>query len=326
MAHNITETDGAVFHKTAAWHGLGLVIQEDMSPTDAMELAGLNWTVSKVGPVVAGDATTDDYVAIVRNDNNAILSIQSPDYQPVQNSELFEMAYNLGADIKVESALSMNGGRRLVVLCKTGTMDAGNANDPVDQFMALITSHDGTLAEQALPTSVRVVCQNTLSMAMAAGHKKAFRITHTGDMKKKQEAMANALKFYRETGKLFEEKVNVLVHKELTRDQIQKFWLDVWAMTEEPVVANPQTEKEYSNYLAATTAIAKWADTFDNERKRIGGTANLWLAANAVTKELQHRIPARGRKPSFESAAFSNLLGKNQDTSISVMRHALTLV
>ena len=330
MAHNITDTDGAVFHKEAAWHGLGLVIQDDMSPTEAMKIAGLDWTVSKVGPVFAGNplnsaASSDEYAAIVRNDTNTILSIQSPDYQIVQNSEVFDMAYNLGADIKVESALSMNGGKRMVVLCKTGTMDAGNSNDPVEQYMALINSHDGTLAEQALPTSVRIVCQNTLSMAMAAGAKKAFRIVHTGDMKKKREAMADALKFYAKTGKLFEEKVDTLVRKELSKADIQKFWMDVWGMVEEPVVANPQTEKEYANYLKATVSLAKWADTFDSERQRIGGTANLWLAANAVTKELQHRIPARGRKPSFESAAFSNLLGKNQDTTIDVMKYALTL-
>ena len=326
MAHNITDTDGAVFHKQAAWHGLGLVIQEDMSPTQAMELAGLNWEVELTGPVMAGDALTDDYKAVIRKDTNTILSIQSPDYKPVQNHEVFDLAYNLGDDIKVESALSMQGGRRLVVLCKTGTMDAGNANDPVEQYMALISSHDGTLATQGLPTSVRIVCQNTLSQAMAAGGKRAYRFTHTGDIEKKRKAMGEALKFYRATGKLFEEQVAAMVKTELTRDQIQKFWLDVWAMNEEPVVANPQTEKEYSNYLAATVAVSKWSDTFDTERKQIGGTANLWLAANAVTKELQHRIPARGRKPSFESAAFNNLLGKNQDISINVMRHALTLV
>ena len=134
MAHNITSTDGAVFHKEAAWHNLGIVIQDSMSPTEAMEVAGPNWTVSKVGPVFAGDAQSDEYNAIVRDDTNTILSIQSPDYQVVQNSEVFEMAYNLDADIKVESALSMNGGRRLVVLCNTGTMDGANGNDPIEKY------------------------------------------------------------------------------------------------------------------------------------------------------------------------------------------------
>lgn len=324
MAHNITDTDGAVFHKTAAWHGLGIVVENAPSPNDAMWMAGLDWDVKKVGPIVAGDAQSDDYVAIVRDDNNSILSIQSPDYKPVQNSEVFDLAYNLGADIKVESALSMNGGRRMVVLCKTGTMDA-TTNDVVEKYMALVNSHDGTLALAALPTSVRIVCQNTLSMAMAEGMKKSFRIVHTGDMNEKRKAMANALQFYTKTGKLFEEKVDILVRKELTKADIQKFWMDVWGMIEEPVVANPQTEKEYANYLAATVAIRKWADTFDGERQELNAPANLWLAANAVTKELQHRVPARGKKPTFESSAFSNLIGKNQDNTISVMKYALTL-
>jgi phage/plasmid-like protein (TIGR03299 family) len=324
MAHNITETDGAVFNKKAAWHGLGIVIQNDMSPTDAMEISGLNWTVSKTSSVYAGDAQSDDYNAIIRDDNNTILSIQSPDYQVIQNSEVFDMAYNLGADIKVESALSMNGGRRLVVLCNTGTMDGASSNDTIEKYMAFINSHDGTLAHSVMPTSIRIVCQNTLSMAMASGYKKAFRITHTGDIKKKQQAMADALKFYQQTGKLFEEKVSTLVRKELTKADIQKFWMDVWGMLETPIVTNPQTESEYTNYLKATTTIAKWSDTFDSERQSLNSTANMWLVANAVTKELQHRIPARGKKPTFESAAYNNLLGKNQDATIDVMKYALT--
>jgi phage/plasmid-like protein (TIGR03299 family) len=324
MAHNITETDGAVFNKKAAWHGLGIVIHNDMSPTDAMEISGLNWTVSKTSSVHAGDAQSDDYNAIIRDDNNTILSIQSPDYQVIQNSEVFDMAYNLGADIKVESALSMNGGRRLVVLCNTGTMDGASSNDTIEKYMAFINSHDGTLAHSVMPTSIRIVCQNTLSMAMASGYKKAFRITHTGDIKKKQQAMADALKFYQQTGKLFEEKVSTLVRKELTKADIQKFWMDVWGMLETPIVTNPQTESEYTNYLKATTTIAKWSDTFDSERQSLNSTANMWLVANAVTKELQHRIPARGKKPTFESAAYNNLLGKNQDATIDVMKYALT--
>jgi len=324
MAHNITETDGAVFNKKAAWHGLGIVIHNDMSPTDAMEISGLNWTVSKTSSVHAGNAQSDDYNAIIRDDNNTILSIQSPDYQVIQNSEVFDMAYNLGADIKVESALSINGGRRLVVLCNTGTMDGASSNDTIEKYMAFINSHDGTLAHSVMPTSIRIVCQNTLSMAMASGYKKAFRITHTGDIKKKQQAMADALKFYQQTGKLFEEKVSTLVRKELTKADIQKFWMDVWGMLETPIVTNPQTESEYTNYLKATTTIAKWSDTFDSERQSLNSTANMWLVANAVTKELQHRIPARGKKPTFESAAYNNLLGKNQDATIDVMKYALT--
>jgi len=324
MAHNITETDGAVFNKEAAWHGLGIVIDNGMSPDEAMEISGLNWNVSKIDRISAGTAESDKYNAIVRNDNNTILSIQSPDYQVIQNSEVFDMAYNLGANIKVESALSMNGGRRLVVLCNTGTMDGASSNDRIEKYMAFINSHDGTLAHSVMPTSIRIVCQNTLSMAMAAGAKKAFRITHTGDIKKKQQAMADALKFYQQTGKLFEEKVAALVRKEFTKAEIQKFWMDVWGMIETPIDVNPQTEDEYTNYLKATTTIAKWSDTFDSERESLNSTANLWLVANAVTKELQHRVPARGKKPTFESAAYNNLLGKNQDATIDVMKYALT--
>lgn len=331
MAAEIYENDGAVFAQST-WHGLGKYVGEAMSPTEAMTTAGLDWRVVQA-PVYASynnDTIFDDnYSAVVREDNSSILSILSSEYKPVQNSEVFELAYALNKDVKVESAFSMNNGRKLVVLLKSGSFSSAQGNnDTIDKYLALINSHDGTIALSGLPTSVRIVCSNTLNMALAAQRrtkKTMFRVTHNGDMASKLASMTVALRQYAETAKFFEENVRALSNKSLTSEQIKKFWLDVWGTIEQPVVSNPNTDEDTKNYRNAVAAISQWSNTFDEERKELNLTPNLWVAANAATKWLQHKDPARGRKPTVESRTYNNLLGKQQEMSIDIMNMALAL-
>jgi phage/plasmid-like protein (TIGR03299 family) len=332
MAAEIYENDGAVF-AGSTWHGLGKYVGDTLDPREAMRIAGLDWTVAKT-PVYASynnESIYDaDYAAIVREDNNKILSIQSSDYQVVQNSEVFELAYALSDTVKVESAFTMGNGRKLVVLLKSGSfITTKDSEDEVDEYLALLTSHDGTIALSGLPTSVRIVCANTLNMAFADARRKKkqmFRVTHSGNMQDKLDDMRDALKQYAETAKFFRETVKTLGSRTMTRDEIQKFWLDVWGMIETPVVSNPQTDEESKNYREAVAAIASWSETFDTEREQLNLTPNLWTAANAATKWIQHKNPARGRKPTSENRAYNNLLGKQQDLTVDVMQSALALV
>lgn len=336
MAHEIMSKDRAVFNRVAAWHRLGTVVENDMSPTQALEAAELNWNVIKTGFVKAdwpgiGEVVSTDYNAIVREDTKEVLSIQSSDYQVIQNSEHFEMAYELSKDIKVESALSLKNGRKVVLLLRGDTFDvAGSRGDSVTEYMGLINSHDGSIAFSALPTSVRIVCQNTLSMAIsnAKRGKNMFRITHKGStMEDKKDAMREALRQFRNTGAFFRDSVGQMAKTVLTKDEIQSFWLDVWGIVETPVVLDrKRTDAENDNYENAVKAVASWAETFDRERDETKSSPNVWLAANAVSKFIQHRTANRGRKATAENRAWDNLAGLNQDSTMNVFRHALTLV
>ena len=335
MAHEITSTDGAVFHKEQAWHGLGYTVEEAMTPHQALKMAGLDWQVHKTTGIRTWEADTegefppsysDKFCAILRDDTNDILSVQSPDYQVVQNYEVFDLAYALGADVKIESALSLQGGKKIICLVKGDTFAPSNSgNDAITQYLALLSSHDGTIALSGLPTSVRIVCMNTLKMALGTKKKNMIRFTHTGNMEDKKSQMRLALEQYASTGKFFKEQVNILSNTNFTTEQIQKFFLDVYQTLEGPVVSNPTTEKDYKNYLNATVMVSKWSAGFDEERKELNAPASAWMAVNAVTKELQHRIPTKGRKTGWENRAYNNLMGSNQDDSVTVARLALEL-
>lgn len=321
MAHMITETDSAIFYKEPAWHKLGTVVDETLRPKEGMIKGGLGWTVSKSDGITAGDIHTKQYVGIVRDDNKEILSVQSSGYQILQNLEMGDCAELL--NMPLESGLSMSGGRKVVLLLRGEKFaPVTSASDEISRYLALINSHDGTLAFSALPTSVRIVCANTLAMALSSGKKNMFRVTHSGNMEAKKQAMEQALLRYKHTGELFEERVNALSARPMTSEEIQRFWLDVWGALVEPVVANPTNEKEEANNLAAANEIAHWSQTFDQERATLNAPASAWQAANAVTKNLQHRKTRR----SFDSRAYANLAGAVQDDTLKVMHKALALV
>ena len=327
MAHNIMSDDSAMFAGEAAWHGIGKVVEHAPSPAEALKLSGLDWEVLRSNCIIAdyadGETVSEEFTALVRSDTKRILSVQSPDYKIVQNKEMFELAYSLGSDVKVESAFSMNNGARVVCLLRGDTFAPSNSKeDAITKYLGLINSHNGTLALSALPTSIRIVCNNTLSMAINEGYKKMYRVVHSGDMEAKKKAMEKALAQYKNTGKLFEEHVNVLSNRTMNTQDVQRFWLELYGVIETPVVGNPKSEEEYDNYIKAQTTIAKWADVFDDERKRINAPASMWVAVNAATNWMQHRVPSRGKVPTTENRHFNNIVGATSDDVLKAVRFA----
>jgi len=148
-----------------------------------------------------------------------------------------------------------------------------------------------------------------------------IRITHNGDMSEKIASAKEAMTHYHEVGTFFKEIVTNLSSKQWHMEDIQKFWLDVYGMLEEPVVINPQTEAEEKNYKKCVITMGTWADIYDSERDIAGDTA--WNAANAVTNWIQHKTAKRGRKASLESRIDRNIFGKNAENTVKVMKAAL---
>ncbi len=328
MAHEITETDGAVFHKTKAWHGLGYVVDQAMSPSEALQLAGLDWRVYKDSGIASLDerSVSTEFQPVIREDTGDILSVQSENYKVVQNAEVFDLAYSLGSDVKVESALSLQGGKKIICLLQGNTFAPSNSqSDGIQQYFALLSSHDGTIALSGLPTSVRIVCKNTLKMALEGG-KNAIRFTHTGNIEAKKESMRVALRRYAEIGTLFQQKVEHMSNTILTSAQIQQFFLDVYQTIEEPVVMNPKGDKEYAAYLRSVHTINRWCAHFDIERSDLKAPPSVWMAVNAVTKDIQHYQSNKGRKTEWDNKAYSNLLGAKQDATVVVAKMGLQLV
>tara|TARA_R100001015_G_C4612276_1_gene167782 strand:- start:564 stop:1547 length:984 start_codon:yes stop_codon:yes gene_type:complete len=327
MSHEMMEHDSAAYFKNPAWHGLGRTVEDAMSVDDALELAGLNWEVDKWPLFTANAVRADDYRGVMRTDTKEIIGVVSPRYQMVQNWEAFNLAKHFGADVNVESAGSIQNGRKVYLLLRGETFDA-TPNDPVSKYMALFWGHDGTASLTVLPTSVRVVCKNTLDMVIgqSKGTSNKISISHAGDISEKITEAEEAVRKFKETGKFFEKQVGDLTRQCPGREGVNTFFKDVYsALTGNHISPNPVTEKEEAVYVDAVQRISKWTETYELESQTLGSW-DMWTAANAVSNDIQHRVAARGKKKTAGSAAYSNLIGKNAMDTRKVFNMALATV
>ena len=320
--HEMTENDSAAYFKRPAWHGLGNVIEDPMDIWDGMTQAGLDWTVSKHKGISCGmHIHSPDYHAVVRDDTNTILGIVSEQYKVLQNHEIFRLAECFGSDAKVESAGSIQDGRKLYLLLR-GTPFEAVPGDTVERYMALLWGHDGTLSGHMFPTSIRIVCKNTMDMALGESGSKVV-IKHSGDLESKLDFAREAIYRFNETGSLFAQATKELARVSADTATINKFFWNIYEDMHGAIPMNPTTEKEEGLKVKAVTTMSKWVETLEDEAKDFG--VNLWIAANAVTNDIQHRTGSRGRKKTPASAAYGNLAGKNAKDSSKVLAAAIQM-
>jgi len=322
MAHEMTKSDSAVYHKERAWHGLGNVVDYTLSLSSALRESGLGWEVEKTEGIDAGGTYTDDYCGIIRRDTDTIIGIVSPQYQVVQNEEVFRLAEYFSDVATVESAGSVQDGRKCYLLLHQDSFEA-TSNDVVSRYMALFWGHDGKSSLILKPTSIRVVCKNTMDMVLSENTKNKMVIKHHGDMDLKIQEAKDIISEYKNTGLLFRNQVVSLASKTISHDSLRKFFVEIYQAMEGEIPFNPVTDKEEKAHTKAVAAIGTWDNTF--ERESNDNPASWWLAVNAVTNHIQHRKSARGRQATPASRAYSNLIGQGSDASRKVMQHALAM-
>jgi phage/plasmid-like protein (TIGR03299 family) len=210
MAHELTQrADGMTemaYVGDLPWHGLGQKLDEDASISDWIKAAGMDWTIRKT-PVqyYADRAQTkliedEDQRVLCRSDNGYRLGIVSDNYEIVQPFEVLEFFRDLvaGHNYKVHTAGTLFGGRRYWALAKMGEMTVGKLRkagmDNVGGFLLFYTGADGSVATEVRETTVRVVCNNTVQMALGETGREVIRITHrnTVNTKKIHDQLSDA--------------------------------------------------------------------------------------------------------------------------------------
>ena len=187
MAHNITSIDSVAFAGTGAWHHLGITVPENMGVQEAVT-EYLGWAVNQQ-PIYYKDDTgafhaIDSHVANVRSDHGNVLGVVGNNYSPIQHADMVEDIKALCGEsgAKVHTIGSVNGGKRVWILLETTDTVMING-DRCATYIAVVSSHDGSMAYTVAPTTVRIVCDNTLSAAIRGFGKskegKAIRIKHT---------------------------------------------------------------------------------------------------------------------------------------------------
>ena len=165
MAANV-ETMFSVREKP--WHGLGTIVAEAPDSKTALEISGLDWNVIQKDITTAGsNGIIPGFKANVRDSDDSVLGIVTDRYKIVQNSEAFAFTDALlGEGVRYETAGSLQDGRKIWMLARLPHQYIINGEE-ITPFMVFMNSHDGSGAIKAAMTPVRVVCSNTLNLALA---------------------------------------------------------------------------------------------------------------------------------------------------------------
>ena len=261
------------------WRGLGTIIQEACNSEEALHLAGLDWEVKQSPVLFNGKETGHQFN--YRSSDDSFLGIVGGRYKPVQNKDAFAFTDELiGGDVRYETAGSLANGKRVWMLAKMP--DTKILDDVVEPYLCLTNGHDGFSSLKVCMTPVRVVCQNTLNMALKQA-KRTWNVRHSGNIESKlaeaQHTLGLAQDYMDSLASEAEELYDIKIAPKDFKELAQALF---------PITAEMSKRKEESQYLLQCQLKNAWdMDDLGNIR----GTG--WGFMNAVSDMTTHRPPAR---------------------------------
>lgn len=353
------EFESGFFAGEPAWHKQGNVIPREKAETltrdELRQLAGLDWTVTQ-RPTFWQDEdgifhAIDSHVANIRSSDNSVLDVPTKDYKTIQNDEilgLFEGFYRAGSLIP-ESAGSLQEGK--VIWCLARVPDAGfsldtrQGKDSSVLYALLASGHKAGFAFQAKFTIIRVVCANTLSMALNDG-KSAFRMVHRSELTEGKIAAIKSfvqdgiagMDTFSEQAKLMvntplDRKVTELAVVELLQPALLKTALDNGELVKPASIREGltlgsslidqivQKEKRVLDSDDFTRSTKRVLELVDSQPGAELGKGSAWSLLNAVTRYVDYE---RGR--TSDSRLNAAWFGPGDTLKSSAVDHVLSYV
>jgi len=323
-----------VLHKEKAWHGLGIVVENAPTPTEELRITEMDWEVEQWQLLARKNLTTTPckLVANVRTDTKEVLGVVSPGYELIQNKALAEFCEALAEQndtVKVESAGSIRNGAKVWFLLK-GKCFSVRDTDLVTPYILVSNGHDGMTALRCTPTTIRVVCSNTLHMVIPEREGRKLTIDgytarHIGDIKGKVNDAKAALALYGRSLDTNKALIDSLAAKDVSREAIQQFFLECYTYDFAPIPETPTTTVEKNARDRAMDRFSKFATRFDKEQDMAGASA--WNCLNSYTGWLQHDKTVALKDPAAanERRMGSVLFGVNAERGVHAMQLALSM-
>lgn len=226
--------------------------------------------------------------------------------------------------LKVESAGSLWGGSRVWFLLRGESFSLRQA-DEIRPYLLLANGHDGTLAFRAIPTSIRVECNNKLNMALRQSEKIGYTFRHTGNLSAKIEEARRALKSYTGQVDSFRAACVTLAGKDTSTAEVQAFFTECYQDDFGAIPANPANDSERRKRDTAKDAYRAFVRRFDSERAVAGATR--WNMLNAYTGFVQHDRKVRAATESDRRQQRTDyaLFGVDAERSTRAFARALTM-
>ena len=285
------EVETMFYTREKPWHGLGTMVEEAPSSEEALVLAGLDWNVIQKPIETLDGIYVTGFKANLRDSDNKVLGIVTDRYRVVQNREAFAFTDELlGEGVKYETAGSLQEGRRTWVLAKLPQRYI-ISGDEITPYLVFMNSHDGTGAIKAAMTPIRVVCQNTLNLALSTA-KRSWSTIHTGDIGGKMKDAQYTLLYAEQYMDALGKSIDRLSQIKLSDRQVYEYIDALFPLLDSP------TEQQKKNLMRMKEDVkARYFDAPD--LKSMG--KNAYRFVNSVSDFATHAKPLRERTNYRES-------------------------
>ena len=339
MAHAV---ETMAYAGEVPWHGLGVKVEDNLTPDEMLVAAGLDWTVSKRHLFTHSEPSVDnskevipvnDYYVLVRDSDNKTFGPCGPKFVPSQNADAFKFfeKFTSVGDMSMDTAGALKGGEQVWGLAKINDGFTLPGDDRVLGYLLVSVSHKWGKANEIRFTPIRVVCNNTLTYALADKTRPSFKMPHLTALDAEVfKSAEEALGIAGDRMKDFKESAEFLSSKNYTSQNVVSYISELF----QPELLEQQKNIEQMSDIKAIATRQSMVDEF----KRIPAMvhqaleeqpgANLksskgtwWGAANAVTFIVDHKW-GHDRDAALHNAWFGNRASLKQKAISKAVEYA----
>ncbi len=314
MSHELEMVNGQAqmayrASKGLPWHGLGTPVSDDMSPQEMMKAAGLDWTVSLKDSYIDidGEQVKTGQQTLIRDTDKKILTNVGGNWNPCQNTEAFDFFNDFvkAGDMVMDTAGSLKDGQ--IVFAAADVRDGFElfGGDEVKGYLLFSNPHRYGKSIDVKFVMTRVVCNNTLSMALTEKGQPAIRVSHRNQFD--AEAVKTALGISHNRIEQFKEAAAFLGKKRYTDESFKQFLGQIFG-----------TSSQEHRTLSRTAERA--FEIVDTQPGADFARGSWWNAYNAVTYLTDHEL---GR--SADARATSAWFGVNAKRKLDALDLAVEM-
>jgi phage/plasmid-like protein (TIGR03299 family) len=314
MSHELEIVNGnakMVYAGEVPWHGLGVEIPSDLTPEQVLEKAELDWTVEKETCFVKlnGKLVDAGIKALVRSTDGKILTHVKDRWEPVQNHDAFQFfhEYVMAGDMEMHTAGSLKGGTVVWALAKVKEsfeLKTPQGTDIVDSHLLFTNPHKFGQSIDIRFTPIRVVCNNTLTMALNQSNSQVVKVNHSRkfDAERVKETLGIANRYLNQ----YKDIAEFLVSKRYTKNALIEYFDEVF-----PKIGAEEGDKDSSRNAELAFSI------IEQQPGAEFAAGSWWQAYNAVTYMTDHII-GRNTGTRLHSAWY----GINQKRKLDALKTA----
>lgn len=318
----VANVDKMFYVGAVPWHGLGTKLDKVATSAEAIAAAGLGWTVEKY-PVFAqtpeGMKQVPRSFAVTRSDNNAPLGIVGDRYTPMQNKDAFSFFDSVVGvkEAMYHTAGSLGDGERIWILAKLPGYIQVAKNDIVDKYLLLANTHNGTSSVEMLFSPVRVVCQNTLNMAIQGAKGDIAKARHTRGIMLKTDNIRESLKIVNYQYDIMEQASKKMVDKQMNQGHLEKYLEKIGLLRN--VIEEDEERRTTRSENIFNTMVNLFEHGKGNDMPEVRGT--LWAGYNSVVEYVDYiRGNDKKRANSLLFGSGADIKQKAWDTAVAMIK------